>query len=136
MTPSTATAPALITESRGGVVRLTLNRPDRRNALSWELLEALEAAQEQVADDNSARVVVVSGNGRAFCSGQALGEMIDRSANESRRLFTFCSSVMRGFRRLPQPVIARVHRAATAAGCQLVAACDLAVAAEPATFAT
>ena len=136
MEPSTPSAPVLITEARNGVVRLILNRPDTRNALSRELLETLEAALARVADDRSARVVLVAGRGPAFCSGHDLGEMVGRSADQYRRLFALCSRVMQGFRRLSQPVIARVHGAAAAAGCQLVAACDLAVAAESATFAT
>src|SRR5262245_53107170 len=136
MEPTTPSAHVLITEFRDGVVRLVLNRPDKRNALSCELLEALEASLARVANDPSARVVLVSGRGPAFCSGHDLGEMVGCSADQYRRLFAICSRVMQGFRRLPQPVIARVHGAATAAGCQLVAACDLAVAAESATFAT
>src|SRR5262249_52813931 len=136
MEPTTPSAHVLITEFRDGVVRLVLNRPDRRNALSCELLEALEAALARLAGDGSARVVVVSGLGPAFCSGHDLGEMVGCSAEQYRRLFALCSRVMHRFPQLPQPVSARVHGAATAAGCQLVAACDLAVAAESATFAT
>jgi enoyl-CoA hydratase/carnithine racemase len=126
----------LIHESEGGIVRLTLNRPERRNALARELLARLEEAIGAIASDRSARAVVVAGSGPAFCSGHDLGEMIGRSEQDYRELFELCSRVMLGLRRLPQPVIARVHGVATAAGCQLVAACDLAVAAEEATFAT
>src|SRR5262245_16784937 len=134
--PNTTNAPVLISEVRDGVARLVLNRAEKRNALSWELLQALEAAQAQIARDGSARVVVVSARGPVFCAGHDLGEMVGCSADDYRDLFALCSRVMHGFRRLPQPVIARVHGLATAAGCQLVAACDMAVAAESATFAT
>src|SRR5512143_478627 len=122
--------------SDGGVVHLTLDRPERRNALSRALLGQLEEAIAAIAADASARVVVIGSRGPVFCSGHDLGEMTGRSEAEYRDLFAACSRVMLGLRRLPQPVIARVHGVATAAGCQLVAACDLAVAVEAATFAT
>jgi len=130
------TSPVLIKEIKGDAVHLILNRPEKRNALSWEVLRELEASLASIADDKSARVVVVAARGPVFCSGHDLGEMIGCSAERYRDLFTLCSSVMYQFRRLPQPVIARVQGLATAAGCQLVAACDLAVAADTATFAT
>ena len=126
----------LILESEGGVVHLTLNRPEKRNALSFELLTQLELAIAQVADDAQARAVVLGSRGPAFCSGHDLSEMVGRTEEEYHALFALCSRVMLGLRRLPQPVIARVQGVATAAGCQLVAACDLAVAAAQATFAT
>jgi enoyl-CoA hydratase/carnithine racemase len=129
-------APELVSETSGGVVRLTLNRPDRRNALSRELLSRLREAQEAIANDPAARVVVLAARGPAFCAGHDLGEMVGCSGSAYRDLFALCSDVMQRFRRLPQPVIARVHGLATAAGCQLVAACDLAVASEGASFAT
>ncbi len=129
-------ADCLIQESREGVVRLTLNRPERRNALSHELLQRLEAAIEAIGQDSSARVVILGGNGPVFSSGHDLGELQGKSDGECRMLFELCSRVMLGLRRLPQPVIARVHGLATAAGCQLVASCDLAVASSAATFAT
>jgi enoyl-CoA hydratase/carnithine racemase len=131
------TAPSdLLTEAHDGVVRLTLNRPDKRNALSWDLLSQLQAALDALADDTSVRVVVLAARGPAFCAGHDLAEMVGRSEAEYRQLFALCSAVMQQLRRLPQPVIARVHGLATAAGCQLVAACDLAVAAEGVAFAT
>jgi enoyl-CoA hydratase/carnithine racemase len=137
MAPSTeAAAPVLLAETHGEVVRLTLNRPDRRNALSWELLRELDAALARVVDDRGVRVVVIAARGPVFCSGHDLGEMVGRSAEDYSGLFSLCSAVMVRLRRLPQPVIARVQGLATAAGCQLVAACDLAVAAEAAAFAT
>ena len=122
--------------AEGGVVRLTLNRPGRRNALSLAILEQIGAALERIAADPSTRVVVLAAEGPAFCSGHDLGEMVGRGRAEYERLFSTCSRVMQQFRRLPQPVIARVQGPAFAAGCQLVAACDLAVAVEGATFAT
>ncbi len=126
----------LLMESKGGVVYLTLNRPDKRNALSRELLEQLEQTIETIASDANSRVVVLAVRGPVFSAGHDLSEMIGLSADSYRELFQLCSRVMLGLRRLPQPVIARVHGLATAAGCQLVAACDLAVAAEEAAFAT
>jgi enoyl-CoA hydratase/carnithine racemase len=130
------TPPILIADVLGPVVRLVLNRPDRRNALSAELLLELDAALKRVAVDNQVRVVVIAANGPVFCSGHDLAELVGRSVDEYRELFALCSTVMLRLRRLPQPVIACVQGLATAAGCQLVAACDLAVAAEIATFAT
>jgi enoyl-CoA hydratase/carnithine racemase len=129
-------AAELHVESDRGVVQLTLNRPERRNALSWSLLRQLEHALELIAADATARVIVLGARGSAFCSGHDLAEMVGRTKAEYRELFDLCTRVMQGLRELPQPVIARVHGVATAAGCQLVAACDLAVAGEEATFAT
>src|SRR5262245_60478233 len=126
----------LLAEAREGVVRLTLNRPEKRNALSQELLTRLEEAIATVGSDPSARLVVLAAAGPVFCSGHDLGEMTGEDEAFYRELFALCSRVMLGLRRLPQPVIARVQGMATAAGCQLVAACDLAVAADTATFAT
>ncbi len=126
----------LLVESDGGVVRLSLNRAEKRNALSLEMLTRLEGAIARIAADSEARVVVLGSQGPVFCSGHDLSEMVGRSEREYRELFDACTRVMLGLRRLPQPVIARVHGMATAAGCQLVAACDLAVAAEEAAFAT
>src|SRR5262249_13090121 len=127
---------SLLLESRGGIVRLTLNRPEKRNALSNELLQRLEHAIESIAAGPSARVVVLGSCGPVFCSGHDLGEMVGQPEAAYLELFALCSRVMLGLRRLPQPVIARVQGIATAAGCQLVAACDLAVAGDEATFAT
>ncbi len=126
----------LLVESESGIVRLTLNRPDKRNALSLELLTRLEEAINGIAADQDARLVVLGSRGPVFCSGHDLAEMVGRSEREYRELFELCTRVMLGLRNLPQPVIARVQGIATAAGCQLVAACDLAVAAEEASFAT
>lgn len=119
-----------------GVVMLTLNRPDAFNALSEEMLSALQAEFEQLTHDQTARVVIIAANGRAFCAGHDLKEMrAEPSSEYYQKLFTTCSQVMLSLQKLPQPVIAQVHGTATAAGCQLVAMCDLAVAATSAKFA-
>jgi enoyl-CoA hydratase/carnithine racemase len=133
---ATGTKPLLLTENSKGVARLTLNRPERRNALSRQLLQDLARAVKDLAADRSARVCVIGAQGSVFCSGHDLSEMSGCSDESYRELFRLCSQVMYELRTLPQPVIARVQSLATAAGCQLVAACDLAVAAEEATFAT
>ncbi|SIO58485.1 Enoyl-CoA hydratase/carnithine racemase [Singulisphaera sp. GP187] len=119
-----------------GVVSLVLNRPETRNALSRTLLGRLEETLAAIEADPAARVVILGARGPVFCAGHDLGEMTSRSEPEYRDLFAACSRVMLQLRRLPQPVIARVQGMATAAGCQLVAACDLAVASTEARFAT
>jgi enoyl-CoA hydratase/carnithine racemase len=129
-------APPLLRTDTSGVVRLTLNRPQAYNSLSYELLGLLEAELGRIAQDPAVRVVVIAGAGKAFCAGHDLKEMgADLRDTPVRALFERCSSVMTALARLPQPVIARVHGIATAAGCQLVAACDLAVAADDSRFA-
>jgi enoyl-CoA hydratase/carnithine racemase len=133
---ATAISSELLVDLSGGVARLTLNRPERRNALNEALLEQLAAALAFIANDDRVRVVVLAANGPVFCSGHDLTQMIGRSRGQYHDLFALCSGVMLQLRNLPQPVIARVQGTATAAGCQLVAACDLAVAADTATFAT
>jgi enoyl-CoA hydratase/carnithine racemase len=127
---------SLLTEVRDGVATLTLNRPEKRNALSEELLGSLYTVLREVERDDMVRVIVIAARGPVFSSGHDLGEMIGRNANDYRTLFSLCGEVMQRLRRQPQPVIARVQGPATAAGCQLVASCDLAVAADSATFAT
>src|SRR5437899_643943 len=129
--------PLVITRRDGGVTWLTLNRPDRFNPLSLEMIDALEAALSVVAADVQVRVVVLAANGRGFCAGHDLKEMRNHVGDQvwQRRLFDYCSRMMMALTELPQPVIARVHGVATAAGCQLVSMCDLAVAADTATFA-
>jgi len=124
----------VLTHIDGGVAHVTLNRPERRNALSLEMLGDLESALRAVPDEVG--VVVLAGNGPAFCAGHDMGEMIDRSGTFYAELFDQCTVVMELLHRMPQPVIARVHGVATAAGCQLVASCDLVVAASDARFAT
>src|SRR5262249_33507642 len=133
---SASTLTGLLVEQTGGVVRVTLNRPEKSNALSQSLLGDPAHVLARPADDHSAPAGGLGGNRPVFCSGHDLGEMVGRSHSEYRDLFSLCSAVMGKLRQLPQPVIARVHGPATAAGCQLVAACDLAVAVESATFAT
>src|SRR5271165_4059029 len=127
----------LLKERAEGVLRLTLNRPQARNALSIELMTALVEALGRAAEDREARVVVIAGAGPAFCAGHDLRELREDPRRETyQRIFALCSELMLAIVRLPKPVIAEVHGVATAAGCQLVATCDLAVAAEEARFAT
>jgi enoyl-CoA hydratase/carnithine racemase len=119
-----------------GVVRLTLNRPQAFNALSEAMLVALQAELDAIAKDEATRVVVLAGAGKAFCAGHDLKEMRAAPSLEYYEgLFARCTDVMLAIQRLPVPVIARVHGIATAAGCQLVAMCDLAVASSEARFA-
>jgi enoyl-CoA hydratase/carnithine racemase len=128
--------PVLTRADEDGIATLVLNRPRQYNALSRELLEALHASLAALAGDESVRVVVITGSGRAFCAGHDLKEM--RAAGDQREveaLFGSCSAMMQKLVELPQPVIAAVNGIATAAGCQLVAQCDLAVASVDARFA-
>ena len=119
-----------------GVVTLTLNRPQAFNALSEAMLDALQAAFDRVAADDAARVVVITGAGKAFCAGHDLKEMrAAPSQSYYERLFAQCGRMMMAIQQLPLPVIAKVQGVATAAGCQLVAQCDLAVAVRDARFA-
>ena len=119
-----------------GVVTLTLNRPQAFNALSEAMLDALQAALDRVAADDTARVVVITGAGKAFCAGHDLKEMrAAPSQSYYERLFAQCGRMMMAIQQLPLPVIAKVQGVATAAGCQLVAQCDLAVAVRDARFA-
>jgi enoyl-CoA hydratase/carnithine racemase len=120
-----------------GILRLTLNRPAARNALSMALMAALIDALERAERDRDVRVVVIAGAGVGFCPGHDLRELrSDPSRAAYQRVFDRCSAMMQKIVHLPKPVIAEVHGIATAAGCQLVASCDLAVAAEDARFAT
>lgn len=119
-----------------GVVTLTMNRPANFNALSEEMLAAMQAAIDRIAADESVRAVIIAANGKAFCPGHNLKEMIATpSLDYYQKLFAQCSRMMLSILKLPVPVIARVHGIATAAGCQLVAQCDLAVASTDAKFA-
>lgn len=124
-------------EDDAGVVRLWLNRGERYNPLSREMIAALQAHVDAVAVDPSARVVVLAARGKGFCAGHDLGEMRAHTDDEAwqKALFGECNTLMVALTRMPQPVIARVHGIATAAGCQLVSMCDLAVAADQARFA-
>jgi enoyl-CoA hydratase/carnithine racemase len=126
----------LLRQDEAGVATLTLNRPAQFNALSEELLAALQTALDAIAGDAAVRAVVIAGAGKAFCAGHDLKEMrANHDKAYMQQLFKQCGRVMTRLTELPQPVIARVHGIATAAGCQLVASCDLAVAAETARFA-
>ena len=116
--------------------RITLNRPEKRNALSLEVMQELIGAFEQLGAAARVRAIVVEGAGPAFSAGHDLSEMIGRDAAFYDRLFEVCTELMETIHHVPQPVIAKVHGIATAAGCQLVAACDLAVASADARFAT
>lgn len=127
----------LLRHDNGNVATLTLNRPAARNALSFGMMEALDAALTMIATDPAIRVVIIAANGHAFCAGHDLREL---RATPTRQFyeetFALCSRLMQRIVRLPKPVIAQVHGVATAAGCQLVASADLAVASETARFAT
>ncbi|MFZ1386110.1 MAG: enoyl-CoA hydratase [Thiolinea sp.] len=126
----------VLRDDQQGICTLTLNRPDKFNALSAALIEALTAQLDAIREDANVRVVVIKANGRAFCVGHDLKEM--REGDDPKlikQLFSDCGAMMQRLEQLPQPVIASVHAVATAAGCQLVAACDLAVASEKAKFA-
>ena len=128
--------PILLIGISAGIATLTLNRPRQYNALSEDMLTALQDALDEIAEDETVRVVVLAANGKAFCAGHDLKEMRsseDRAFHQA--LFDRCGALMQTINQLPQPVIAKVQGIATAAGCQLVAQCDLAVAAETARFA-
>jgi len=129
--------PVLLRETSDGIATLTLNRPKQRNALSMALLGELGAALADIAGDTAVKVVVIRGNGPGFCAGHDLKEMrSDNSEEAHQRTLQACARLMTAIVELPKPVIARVHGIATAAGCQLVATCDLAIAADDTRFAT
>lgn len=130
-------APFVLREDTDAVATLTLNRPESLNALSDEMLDALQETLDAIAADGTVRAVILRGAGRAFCAGHNLKDMrANYTLAYQEALFAKCSRMMLTVHRLPQPVIAQVHGLATAAGCQLVATCDLAVAANDARFAT
>ena len=129
--------PKLLRVTSDGVATLTLNRPRQRNALSMALMGELNTALADIAGDDGVKVVIIHGNGPAFCAGHDLKEMrADDREEAHHRTFRECAKMMTAIVELPKPVIARVHGIATAAGCQLVATCDLAIAANDARFAT
>ena len=136
------TAPVLLHEHDGSIAILTLNRPDARNSLSQAMLDALGQACSAIATDRSVRAVVLTANGPVFSAGHDLKELHSRRQDSDRgrgffkHILALCAAVMQQIVRLPQPVIAAVGGTATAAGCQLVASCDLAVASSTARFAT
>jgi enoyl-CoA hydratase/carnithine racemase len=136
-TAAVVTEPMVRRERAGAIATLVLNRPERFNPLSSAMIAALQAELDAIAADRSVQAVILAAAGRGFCAGHDLKEMRAHAGDEAwqRRLFDACSRLMLSLTRLPQPVIARVHGIATAAGCQLVSMCDLAVASESATFA-
>jgi enoyl-CoA hydratase/carnithine racemase len=132
-----AEQPVLLREDRDGIATLTLNRPQQMNLLTSEMLTALQGAFDQIAKDPSVRVVVLAATGKGFCAGHDLKEI--RALQELpkiEKLFAQCGRMMATIPKLPQPVIAKVQGAAAAAGCQLVAQCDLAIAVDTAKFVT
>jgi len=126
----------LCVDREGPAAVVTLNRPQRRNALSLELMLELIDCLDATGRDREVRAVILAAAGKVFCSGHDLSEMTGRDINEYRRLFDVCSDLMMKIQAIPQPVIAEVQGIATAAGCQLVATCDLAIASDQAAFAT
>jgi enoyl-CoA hydratase/carnithine racemase len=129
---------AVLFEKEAPLGWITLNRPEKRNALSLELMEALSITLDRVANDHDIRVAIIRANGPVFCAGHDIKEMCGREhdIHHFRKIFHRCSELMQKLHKIPQPVIAQVHGIATAGGCQLVAACDLAVAESKARFAT
>ncbi len=126
----------LLIEQQAGIARVTLNHPAKRNALSLALMQELTACLRALGEAPETRVVILAANGPAFCAGHDLRELMERGVNDYRQLFEVCVELMTTIQSIPQPVIAEVHAIATAAGCQLVATCDLAVASVEAKFAT
>src|SRR6266478_660813 len=126
----------LTCKREGNLAVVTLNRPSRRNALSLGLMNELIACLNDIGGDGDIRAVILAAAGPAFCSGHDLTETVGRDINQYRRLFDVCTELMEKLQSIPQPVIAEVRGIATAAGCQLVASCDLAIASEQASFAT
>jgi enoyl-CoA hydratase/carnithine racemase len=127
---------SILVERDAPVATITMNRPEKRNALSSEMMRELNDALRAVSAEPEVRAIVLAANGPAFSAGHDLRELVDGDINRYRAVFDLCTELMETIQAIPQPVIARVHRIATAAGCQLVATCDLAVAAEEATFGT
>jgi len=126
----------LLFEIENGTAIITLNRPNRRNALSLQLMRELIACLQDVERNKSIAAVILAAAGKVFCSGHDLSEMVGRTVGDYREIFEVCAELMMQIQSIPQPVIAEVQGTATAAGCQLVATCDLAVATEGAAFAT
>ena len=139
---ATHPVPVLLRDTLGGIAVLALNRPDARNSLSEGLIVELHAALNEIRDDSSVRAVVIAASGAAFCAGHDMKELTARRSDADRgrayfaQIMNACSAMMQAIVHLPKPVVAAVQGIATAAGCQLVASCDLAVASEAASFAT
>src|ERR1700677_3121531 len=126
----------LIRSIEGQLGIITLNRPERRNALSLELMLELISSLDEFAAEPDVRAIILAASGKVFSSGHDLSEMVGRTVSDYRRLFDVCTELMAKIQSIPQPVIAQVQGVATAAGCQLVATCDLAIASDQAAFAT
>ena len=126
----------LIRSTDGQLGIITLNRPERRNALSLDLMRELISCLDEMAGETNTRAIILAASGKVFSSGHDLSEMVGRTVNDYRRLFDVCTELMMKIQSIPQPVIAQVQGVATAAGCQLVATCDLAIASDQAAFAT
>ena len=126
----------ILFEEGGPIARITMNRPEKRNALSLAHMQELINCLRAIGEGKVAQVVILGGNGPAFCAGHDLSEMVGRDPEFYRHLFDVCCELMETIQKIPQPVIAEVHGVATAAGCQLAATCDLVVASENARFAT
>jgi enoyl-CoA hydratase/carnithine racemase len=133
---TSASTELVLVEVAERVASVTMNRPERRNALSIEHMRALTGELRAIGEGRAAAVVVLKGAGPAFCAGHDLAELTGQGPDFYRRVFALCTELMETIQSIPQPVIAQVHGIATAAGCQLVATCDLAIAAETARFAT
>ena len=123
-------------ERDGKIARITMNRPEKRNALSLAHMQELIGRLRSIGEEKEASVIILGGNGPAFCAGHDLSEMVGRDPGFYRHIFDVCCELMETIQAIPQPVLAKVHGVATAAGCQLAATCDLVVAAEEARFAT
>jgi enoyl-CoA hydratase/carnithine racemase len=126
----------LLRSTEGHLAIVTLNRPDRRNALSLDLMLELIECLDELGADAGIRAVILAAEGKAFSAGHDLSEMVGRTVNDYRRIFDVCTQLMTKIQSIPQPVIAQVQGIATAAGCQLVATCDLAISSDQASFAT
>jgi len=126
----------ILVDHAAPIATITMNRPERRNALSMSMMSELMEAFRTLGRDRTVQAIILAANGPAFSAGHDLSEMLDIDINQARAVFDLCTDLMTTVQSIPQPVIARVHRIATAAGCQLVATCDLAVASEEARFAT
>ena len=126
----------LLRSTEGQLAVITLNRPDRRNALSLDLMRELIGCLDEFGEDTRIRAIILAAAGKVFSAGHDLSEMVGRTVNDYRRIFDVCAELMTKIQSIPQPVIGQVQGIATAAGCQLVATCDLAIASDQAQFAT
>lgn len=134
--PEAHVSSRVVVEYRPPAAIITLNQPERRNPLSLEVMREVTTELERLAQDSEVRAIVIRGAGKVFSSGHDLREVVDREIDDEREIFRACTLMMQAIQRVPQPVIAQVHGVAAAAGCQLVAACDLAVAADTTQFLT